>query len=302
MDKEQARFILRSFRPDGADAEDPDFTEALKLATENRDLGEWLASERAFDASFAEALGTVDLPETLREDIMACLAAERGDFPQAEDANDAAWIGALASIQPPAALRDQVLAAMDRTLSMEIPVARKISRFRRAAIPLAAAAGIALAFLATRPAESVAQNNAVPIEVVKAGFLRAYESPSFDLEEKRQDPEALMVHLREKGLPCPACPPCPGCLPRAFLEFEGIGCRELVIDGKQGSLLCFRTENDGVVHLVIFRRDDVSGEFPGKANPHFTQEGRWSSARWEKGGNVYLVLGSCKIGKLEKLF
>lgn len=302
MDKEQARFILRSFRPDGADAEDPDFAEALKLATENRELGEWLASERAFDASFAEALGAVDLPETLRDDIMACLAAERGDFPQAEDANDAAWIGALASIQPPAALRDQVLAAMDRTISLEVPVARKISLFRRAAIPLAAAAGIALAFLATRPAQSVAQTPALAIEVVQAGFFRTLESPTFALEEKREDPEALMVYLREKGLPCPDCPPCPGCLPHAFLEFEGIGCRELVIDGKHGSLLCFKTGKDGIVHLVIFRRDDVSGEFPGKANPHFTQEGRWSSARWEKDGNVYLVIGNCKVGKLESLF
>src|SRR5688572_23854163 len=109
MDKEQARFILRSFRPDGADAEDPDFAEALRIATENRELGEWLASERAFDAEFARALGTVDLPENLREDIIACLAAERGDFPQAEDATDAAWIGAFASIQPPASLRDEVL-------------------------------------------------------------------------------------------------------------------------------------------------------------------------------------------------
>ncbi len=80
MDNEQARFILRSFRPDGADAGDPDFAEALKLAMENRELGEWLASERAFDAEFANALGTVDLPENLREDIMACLAAERGTF------------------------------------------------------------------------------------------------------------------------------------------------------------------------------------------------------------------------------
>ena len=50
MDKEQARFILRSFRPDGADVNDQDFAEALALATANRELGEWLAAERAFDA------------------------------------------------------------------------------------------------------------------------------------------------------------------------------------------------------------------------------------------------------------
>ena len=302
MDKDQARFILRSFRPDGADAEDPDFAEALKLATENRELGEWLASERAFDASFADALGTVNLPASLREDIMGCLVAERGDYPQAVDADDAAWIGALASIQPPPALRDQVLAAMDRTALLEIPEVRRISRFRRAAIPLAAAAGIALAFLITRPPPAIARLPALPIEAVQAGFVRTLESASFDLEGKLEKPDAMMVLLRGKGLPCPNCPPCPGCLPRALLGLEGIGCRELVINGKQGSLLCFRTGNDSIVHLVIFRRDDVQGKFPAKANAIFTQEGRWSSARWQNDGNVYLMLGSCKVGKLETLF
>ena len=136
MDKEQARFVLRSFRPDGADAGDPDFAEALALAMGNRELGEWLASERAFDAEFAKALGSLDLPATLREDIMACLSAERGDFPQAEDCGDAAWIGAMAMIQPPASLRDEVIAAMDRTvLADKVPAT--VSWFRRVAIPLA---------------------------------------------------------------------------------------------------------------------------------------------------------------------
>lgn len=92
MDKEQARFILRSYRPDGADVSDPDFAEALALAMENRELGEWLASERAFDAAFAAALGSVDLPEHLHAEIVACLAVERGDFPQAENHGDAAFI------------------------------------------------------------------------------------------------------------------------------------------------------------------------------------------------------------------
>ena len=133
MDKDQARFILRSFRPDGADVGDPDFAEALMLAMENRELGEWLAAERAFDAQFANALGAVDLPENLRDDIIACLAAERGDFPQAEDSNDAAWIGAMASIQTPASLRNEVLAAMDRTVMKQIdPVVKfRFSGVRR---------------------------------------------------------------------------------------------------------------------------------------------------------------------------
>jgi hypothetical protein len=297
MDKEQARFVLRSFRPDGADAGDPDFAEALKLAVENRELGEWLASERAFDSAFANALVTVDLPENLREDIMACLATERGDFPQAEDGTDAAWIGALASIQPPPTLRDSVLAAMDRTVTMEAPP-QKISVFRRLMIPLAAAAGIALAFLATRGPEptQVAKSGGVPIGVVQASFVRTYESPEFTLEQKRDDKQVLINHLRERKLPCP------GCLPRGLQNVKGLGCRELTVDGRRGSLICFETGENGVVHMVVFRREDVSGEFPPLDRPAIARNGKWTSAKWEHDGKVFLVMSNAKECQLPELF
>ena len=298
MDKEQARFILRSFRPDGADVEDPDFAEALKLAMENRELGEWLASERAFDAEFANALSTVDLPENLRADIVACLAAERGDFPQAEDANDAAWIGALASIHAPVSLRAAVIAAMDRTVKREKSPATNISIFRRLAIPLAAAAGIALAFVMTRPAitTAVMKNQSVPIATVEAGFVQTFESPSFALEDKHGDHQVLVQHLRARKLPCP------GELPRGLKNLKGLGCRELVIDGKRGSLVCFKVSEDGIVHVVIFRRMDVSGELPPKARPAFSQDGKWATARWADGDKVFLVMSETEIGKLTDLF
>ncbi len=297
MDKEKARFILRSFRPDGADAADPDFAEALRLATENRELGEWLASERAFDAEFATALGTVNLPEQLREDIMACLAAERGDFPQAEDENDAAWIGAFASIKPPDSLRDSVIAAMDRTVKTDARPARLLI-FRRAAIPLAAAAGIALAFFITRSASprAVATVQPTSIEVVQAGFLRTFESPSFDLEEKREDHRALINHLKDRDLPRPLT------LPPGLENVKGLGCRELVIDGKRGSLICFQVGKCGLVHMVIFRRDDVTGEFLSEGRPVFAQNGKWATARWAEEEQVFLVMSETEVGKLTELF
>ncbi len=298
MDNEQARFILRSFRPDGADVGDPDFAEALKLAMGNRELGEWLASERAFDAEFANALGTLNLPQSLRADIMACLAAERGDFPPAEDTTDATWIGAFATIQPPVALREAVLTAMDRTVKQDIVPAANISSFRRLAIPLAAAAGIALAFSIIRPAgpTTVLGNQGVSIAAVEAGFVRTYESPSFALEQQHADHQVLVQHLRNRELPCP------GELPRGLERVTGLGCRELVIDGKRGSLVCLRLAENGLVHVVIFRRADVSGELPPKGRPAFSQDGKWASARWEDGDKVFLVMSETKVGKLTELF
>ncbi|MEO7100682.1 MAG: hypothetical protein ABI162_15075 [Luteolibacter sp.] len=292
MDKEQARFILRSFRPDGADVNDADFAEALALAMENRELGEWLASERAFDAAFAKALGSVDLPDNLREDIIACLAGERGDFPQAEDANDSMLIGAFASIQPPAFLRDELIAAMDRTA-----VVKNGGRsfWRRAGIPLAAAAGIALAFVFTRSGHSpvLAHSGQVRAEVVEASFIKTFEAPNFDLEVKQDDHRVLIQHLRDRGLPSP------GCLPPGLENVKSIGCRELVINGKRGSVICFDVGEKGIIHMVVFNREDIEGNFPQRAQPHFAQSGKWSSAQWENDEKVFIVMGNTPLENIQ---
>ncbi len=296
MDKEQARFILRSFRPNGSDVYDHDFAEALTLAIEDRELGEWLAGERAFDEAFAGALASVELPETLRQDILGCLAAERGDFPQAEDPRDAAMIGALASLQPPPALREEILAAMDRTAASQVV---KPAVWKRFALPLAAAAGVAFAFFMTRNHKEpsrIAANGPVPVDVVQAGFIRAFESPLFSLDEQREDHQALISHLKSKKLPCP------GCLPPGLANVKGVGCRQLTIDGKTGSLICYDERENGVVHLVIFRREDVRGELPCRVHPEFAQKGHWAAARWEDESNVFILIGNTDVRKLASLF
>ncbi len=295
MDKEQARFILRSFRPDGSDVHDDDFADALAMAMEHRELGEWLAEERAFDAEFAAALASVELPENLRQSVLASLAGERGDFPQAEDSHDAALIGALATIQPPSALREEILAAMDRTA---VSSRLKNPFWQRLSMPLAAAAGIALAIFLTRRNDTppLALSGPLPVDVVQAGFIRTFESPLFSLDVKRSDHQALIKNLESRKLPCP------GCLPPGLVNVKSIGCRQLVIDGKSGSLICFDVSDSGVVHLVIFRREDVSGELPCRQHPSFSQNGPWAAARWEDEENVFILIGDTDVEKLAALF
>jgi len=297
MDKEQARFILRSFRPDGADVHDSDFAEALAMAMQDRELGEWLADERAMDAEFAKALDAIEIPENLRADILASLAEKREDFPQAEDDYDAMMIGALASIQPPADLRGRILAAMEHsTTTIAFP---KRSLWRRAGLPLAAAAGVALAFLLTTnnaPQSNTVQSNALPVDVVQAGFIRAYESPLFSLDEQVDHHQDLVQHLASRKLPCP------GCLPPGLVGVKSIGCRELVIDGKRGSLICFDENENGVVHLIIFRREDVAGDLPHRDHPSFAQKGHWAAARWSDDEHVFILVGATDLRKIASLF
>jgi hypothetical protein len=285
VDKEQARFILQSFRPDGSDCSDPEFAEALKLAHEDLELGQWLTRERTFDAAFAAALSEVKLPVELCKNILTGLAVERGDIPQAMDRIDAAMIGALASIQPAPSLRGKILAAMELTPSAEHS-RRPI--WRRVAVPLAAAAGIALAWFITRqqePQPGMVRNVPLPVEFVETGFIRSFESPR------------SLADLKELK------PPCPCFLPRGLADAKGFCCRELVVAGKSASLICFGKREKGVVHLIIFRREDVRGELPQRQSPSFSQCGTWAVARWADEDRVYFLLGDrTDTTKLAALF
>jgi len=296
VDKEQARFVLRSCRPDGSDGADPQFTEALELAHADAELGQWLANEHSFDAAFAAALAEVKLPVSLCQDILTGLAIERGDIPQATDAMDAAMVGALASIEPPAALRGELLAAMSSSARAE----RQRSWLRRrGGLSLAAAAGIALAFVGTRgeTPPSLAKTVPLPLDVVETGFIHTFESPLFSLDAERVDHRVLVAHLQEHKLPCPCC------LPPGLADVKGVGCRKLVINGKTGSLICYDDPQNGVVHLVIFHRQDVCGELPQREAPGITQHGLWTVACWAHDEKVFMLLGSgTSVAKLATLF
>jgi hypothetical protein len=302
MDRETARFILRSFRPDGADAADPDFAAALAVAAADRELGEWLAHERAADAAFSEALGRIGLPEGLHSEILTALEVARGGEMEADEM-DGLWIGALASVEVPAGLRGEVLSAMESS-SAVVPKGRF---WRRWGVPMAAAAGIALALVINRsgPATggggtvSVAPvaSGAVPIAHVEEEAIATLESPGFSLDLKEEDQQALFRFIRAEGRPCPQ-----GAVPKGLREIPGLGCRCLDVDGKKGAIVCFlRGEND-VVHLIVFRRDDVAADLPECGHPKLSRHGKWSVAQWQQDGRVFLLLGSVPEDRLDALF
>jgi hypothetical protein len=295
MDNERAKFVLRSFRPDGADAMDDDFAEALQMATLDRELGEWLMRERAFDAEFAEALARVHLPEGLRESVLLAMVRDGGGFPKMDLEGERVMIRAMAGIAVPEGLRGQILEAMERTAKVE----RGNFGWKRLGIPLAAAAGIALAFVfvENKPNDGFAgAKPTISIDAVQAGFVRTFESPIFSLDQEDERAPHLMSYLRGKGLPCGQ-----GYLPPGLIGVKGLGCRELVIDGKRGSLLCF-DDAGGTVHLVIFRRKDVGCDLPGISTPLIEEQGHWAEASWINGDYVFVLLGMRDKESLAALF
>jgi hypothetical protein len=304
MDKEHARFILRSFRPDGADAADPGFADALKLAMEDRELGEWLAHERASDAAFSASLQTLKLPDTLRREILDALAWQRGDLPHTESPEDEIWMRALASITPPPGMRDSIVAAMHACA-----VARRapVPIWKKFGIPIAAAAAVALALAipatvwnsGETTGEIAGQNppaSRLPIELVRAGFISTYQSPGFTLDTGRASHREIIRQLEEKGLPCPTC------LPPGLRNIEGIGCREIIIDGHRGTLVCYERGEDGIVHLVIFRVEEIADPLPYRRNAVVAQHGDWSAAAWRNNENAFVLLGHTAPEILASLF
>jgi len=78
MDKETARRILSAYRPNGADADDETFADALRLGRNDPETAHWLEDETTFDRQIASTLETISAsPEDYRAlDSMLALETE----------------------------------------------------------------------------------------------------------------------------------------------------------------------------------------------------------------------------------
>ncbi|MGE9267526.1 MAG: hypothetical protein ACQKBY_05480 [Verrucomicrobiales bacterium] len=301
MDKEQARFILRSFRPDGADAQNPDFAEALSLAASDRELGDWLARERAEDASFAKALQGIEIPEDLRQAICDVLDQPAGEIER--DSLDNGIAGALTSITPPAELRSQILNAMALETN---ETSRKVVPFslqKRWLSGLAAAAAIVLGlFLALGPGTTNAVASISPPEVQQS-VLSYFQAPDFTLDLRNEEQSDLFRWLQAKELPTPDA------LPPGLQNLSGIGCRELRLGKKSvpASLICFKPSDGGsTIHLVILKKDLVDSALPTSTDArkkcHGCHKSGWATTRWSDREHAYFLFGKRDPTQLATLF
>lgn len=68
---EEAKLILSAYRPNGQDADDPTFAEALNTARNEPELAAWLEDQQTFDRGVSRRLSEVTPPAGLRERILA---------------------------------------------------------------------------------------------------------------------------------------------------------------------------------------------------------------------------------------
>lgn len=95
MNNQEARFILGAYRPDGRDAGDPTFAEALVQAERDPELRAWLQRQRKLDTAVAGKLEEVAPPAGLRE---AILAGARVSQPRRRWWVNPVWLSAAATI------------------------------------------------------------------------------------------------------------------------------------------------------------------------------------------------------------
>lgn len=318
MKIQHAKIILSSFRPDGMDAQDVDFTEALQLAAEDRELGEWLAVERARDAQFAKALMSIKIPDDLREDILASIA---GDVEIPEDLElDSTFFGAVNSVIPPKGLRDQILVAMDK----EDQANAKVVRFSLwKVLPLAAAAVVALCVAILMPRGEVSKNIVVsneaasPVVTVENHVLDVREGISttnlaemvkpmgaYDIQRNvgRQlineniqlvsnSYQDSMKWLEAKQLPTVD-------IPETLKNMRCVGCTVIDLgEGVEASMVRFLTNEGKEVNLLVVAEQYVKDnqELPNckiacKSDSYFCPECKYWIARMKAEGSVVILL------------
>lgn len=309
MDKEQAKFILASYRPDGADAHGGIFAAALQLAVEDRELGEWLSNQRSEDAEFAKSLKELAVPELLRQDILAVMS---GQLPLSEEeaAMDSVFSSALEEIDPPAGLRDQVLMEMDVQSSKTGSTAADVSGSVAKIVPiskwkmfsggLAVAAALVLgAFLAIQVSNSpLTPDSGVPtasltsydVQQVASGIVNT----NFKLDAKIPERAGINNWLVARNLPIAR----EQSLPTSLLSLSNLGCKVIALPGSnQASLVCFKLDGGGAVHVVVMKNyvitDKNLPEGAGNVteeNCYYCPKSGWDVARWQDGENTFIML------------
>ena len=323
MDKEQAKFILESYRPDGADAHGGIFAEALQLAVEDRELGEWLSNQRSEDAEFAKNLQDFAVPELLRRRILAVMS---GQLPlsEEEEAMDSAFSSAFEGIDPPAGLRDQILMAMDvqsgktepNTADVPVSVTKvvSISKWKMFSGGLAVAAALVLGgFLAIQvsnspvaPTSNVSVTNVptanVPTGNVSAPTLTSYDvqqmasgilNTNFKVDAEISERAGINNWLVARNLPIAG----DESLPDSLLGYSNLGCKIIALpDSNQASLVCFKVDG-GAVHVVIMKNyvigdknlpvgiDEVT-----EKSCYYCPKSGWDVARWQDDENTFIML------------
>lgn len=115
MNVNEAKTILLLYRPGTADTNDPQVSEALALAKENPELGDWLKTQSAGRAAVQDKFKQIAIPAGLKEQIISEYAASKRAISRRRQLQLAALtvvvlLGLLGTFRHPAGTPENTLA------------------------------------------------------------------------------------------------------------------------------------------------------------------------------------------------
>ncbi len=313
MDKEHAKFILESYRPDGADANNPDFAEALQLAAEDRELGQWLCQQRAHDAAFSEALCSVDIPDGLRDEILAVMDQEEGGMSEEVSTElDAIFVGALVNVSPPVGLRNQIISAMEvehesaqkQEQKKEEVDFNKIVKFPMRWLNVAAIAALLLlgAIFWTSSLNNQSGNQ-VDMHLVQMASGKQL-NVSNELEFTNTSLSSVNSWLVKEGLPEAST------IPKGLISMDTEGGKRVKLDnGVEASMVHFREKEQEGYYLMVLKVGSVEdfsklqsmSEMRLKACRNCPMS-HYNVIAWRDDNKAYMILSKQKKEEIMNLF
>ncbi len=215
---------------------------------------------------------------------------------------DNGFAGALASVRVPEGLRDQILDAMEVERKV-VPIRRSPGILKWASSAVAVIAVMAVVFVFFGSSGGSALAGSTPQEV-EYSAIEMLESPFFSLDLTNDRQAVLYEWLRGRDLPAPKE------LPAGLRGLKGVGCKYLEVgEGKhKASLVCYRQENDKVVHLVMMEKNALKAEeIPeiesavGKCRG-CDKNDEWAVTQWADANHAFLLLSKMKSSEMADLF
>ncbi len=263
MNNAEAKFILRAYRPDGQDAADPQFAEALAQARLDPELARWFAEQTTLDRAIGAQLQSVRVPADLKASILAGRKVipmpkptwwQRSLHPAATAAAlvvTLATIGFLTLHEPPEPRADWARFTHDLTdyLGKGYGVLPRH------------------AHLASTDANYFGAMS----------YRMNYRSPSLD---------DIRQWLTDNGGHGEFAPP--GGLNKPL----NLGCGVMDWRGKRITLIAFQTGRSlphDKVHLVIINTGDLPDP-PARSQPRFEEGEEWSTVAWSSGPLTYFLM------------
>ena len=316
MDKQHAKFILQSYRPDGADATDLDFQGALQLAAEDRELGHWLAQERSHDIIFVEALEQVNIPETLKNEILVMME-HSGTEVDVSSEIDAIFVGALSQISPPTELKNQIVSAMEiEKKAVENGSPSNVVKFPTRWLNIAAVAAVALltftviySNIDSESSENEPDITSKDIEVQSKSNMISMNTgmilnASHEVDLPTDSFTTVNTWLEKEGMPVAKK------IPEALISYDVKGGKKVTFkNGIEGSLIFFKNDKAEDYYLVVLDLKSVEdaddlGDLSevGLKKCHGCPVTHYNTTSWKHSSEAYFLLTKADEKNMMELF